>query len=160
VKKDSDESSFGDDDDDDSDDDYNDGTLINKPWHKKSEDKPTTVSKLDRTDDYDEENDGAGAKGDTTWGDDAAANGPVEEADLESFLKITLPRRRLARWCNEPFFKEAVIGCFVKLFVGENEEGKRCYRLCRIVSVKSENPYELPKIKNEKPVSDSSNPLT
>lgn len=77
----------------------------------------------------------------------------VVEADLEDYQKITLPRRRLGRWCNEPYFKEAVMNCFVKLFIGENESGKRCYRLCKIVDVSSTpKQYELPPVKNQKPV--------
>ena len=77
----------------------------------------------------------------------------VVEADLEDYQKVTLPRRRLGRWCNEPFFEEAVMNCFVKLFIGENEQGKRCYRLCRIVGVEtSDFTYQLPAVKQEKPV--------
>jgi RNA polymerase-associated protein RTF1 len=68
---------------------------------------------------------------------------------------VTLPRRRLGRWCNEPFFEGAVKNCFVKLFIGEDENGKRCYRLCRIVGVKKapNGTYSLPPVKKEKPVS-------
>jgi hypothetical protein len=84
----------------------------------------------------------------------AGAPGRFVEADLESYQKITLPRRRLGRWCNEPFFEEAVHDCYVKLFIGINEEGKRCYRLCRIINVMTEKvKYNLPQVKNEKPVS-------
>jgi RNA polymerase-associated protein RTF1 len=74
------------------------------------------------------------------------------EAGLEEYQKITLPRRRLGRWCNEPYFKEAVMNCFVKLFIGENDLGKRCYRLCKIVEVKTHKPYQLPPVSNQKPV--------
>jgi hypothetical protein len=35
--------------------------------------------------------------------------------------------------------------CFVKLFVGEDPNGRRCYRLCRIVEVgTAKQPYLLP----------------
>jgi len=83
----------------------------------------------------------------------AEAGRTLVEAGLEDYQKITLPRRRLARWCNEPYFKEAVLNCFVKLFIGENERGKRCYRLCKIVDVTSAKPYQLPPVKNQKAVS-------
>ena len=49
----------------------------------------------------------------------------IVEATLVDYQKITLPRRRLGRWCNEPFFEKAIKDCFVKLFIGENEQGKR-----------------------------------
>lgn len=75
------------------------------------------------------------------------------DADLDDYQKITLPRRRIGRWCNEPYFQEAVMNCFVKLFIGENEQGKRCYRLCKIVGVNTSKPYQLPPLKNQKAVS-------
>lgn len=78
----------------------------------------------------------------------------IKPAELEDYELITLPRRRLGRWCNEPFFDQAVLKCFVKLFVGEDPNGKRCYRLCRIVDVgQAKEPYSLPPVKKEKPVS-------
>jgi RNA polymerase-associated protein RTF1 len=77
----------------------------------------------------------------------------VKPAELADYELITLPRRRLCRWCNEPFFEKAVLKCFVKLFVGEDPNGKRCYRLCRIVEVgTTKQPYLLPPIKNQKPI--------
>jgi RNA polymerase-associated protein RTF1 len=79
----------------------------------------------------------------------------VTPADLAEYIMVTLPRRRLGRWCNEPFFEGAVKNCYVKLFIGEDENGKRCYRLCRIVGVKKSpsGTYSLPPVKKEKPVS-------
>ena len=119
---------------------------------KKTEAKPTTRSRLrdDSSDEDDSEKEEAEASAKYPEG---SAQSKAVEADLEHYHKVTLPRRRLARWCNEPFFTDAVRGCFVKLFIGENEDGKRCYRLCKIVDVKADKQYELPRIKNEKPVS-------
>jgi RNA polymerase-associated protein RTF1 len=77
----------------------------------------------------------------------------VKPAELADYESITLPRRRLGRWCNEPFFEKAVLKCFVKLFIGEDENGKRCYRLCRVVQVgTTKQPYTLPPVKNQKAV--------
>lgn len=77
----------------------------------------------------------------------------MKPAELEDYLLITVSRARLGTWCNEPYFEKAVTNCFVKLFIGENEEGKRCYRLCRIVRVdKSKKPYSLPAVRRQKPV--------
>lgn len=43
----------------------------------------------------------------------------LEEADLDDFVKVTIPRRRLARWCNDIFFAMAVHDCYVRLYVGK-----------------------------------------
>jgi len=79
----------------------------------------------------------------------------VPEGNLEDYRKVTIPRRRLARWCNEPFFQAAVLECFVKIFIGDDDNGEKVYRLCEIVDVK-EGPktYKFPVAnKNDKPVS-------
>lgn len=111
-----------------------------KPWQKKAQEarsKKKTKSQLDELDDEDED-EGMGRAQKTS-------SKTVKPAELEDYLLITLSRARLGMWCNEPYFETAVLNCYVKLFVGENEEGKRCYRLCRIVNVDtSEKPYALP----------------
>ena len=148
--KDSDESEsdFGDDDDDeDSDDDYEEVGAL-KPWQKKAQEakaKKKTKSQLDEYEDEEED--------DVMEGTQKTSSKVIKPAELEDYLLVTLSRARLGKWCNEPYFQKAVMNCFVKLFVGENEEGKRCYRLCRIVSVdRSKQPYSLPKVKKGKPV--------
>lgn len=130
-KKDSDDSDldFGDDDDDESDEEYDDGNL--KPWQRKARQAKPTLSGLDREASDEEMADGDGERGGDMQKSKAA------EATLEDFVKVTIPRRRLSRWCNEPFFEAAIRNCFVKLFVGEDDSGKKCYRLCEIVDVKS-----------------------
>lgn len=88
---------------------------------------------------------------------DGGTGKTAAEAGLADYQKVTLPRRRLGRWCNEPFFKKAILNCYVKLFIGVNEQGKRCYRLCKIVGVSAgeEGTYQLPAVKKERPVSDT-----
>ena len=126
---------------------------MNKPWLKKAEAKPSTRSRLSRAaQSSDEDESDKEDYQESTFQEDYAS-GKVVEADLEDYHKVTLPRRRLARWCNEPYFTDAVRDCYVKLFIGVNEEGKRCYRLCKIVGVKSDKQYDLPRVKTEKPVS-------
>lgn len=116
-----------------------------KPWQKKARERRS--SRFDEVGESDDDDDGMDD-------DDAMDTGaPIVEADLEDYQKITLPRRRLGRWCNEPYFKDATLNCYVKLFIGENEQGKRCYRLCRIVGVATSKSYTLPPVKNHKPVS-------
>jgi len=150
VIKDSDESEsdFGDDDDEeDSDDDYEEVGAL-KPWQKKAQEakaKKKTKSQLDEYEDEEED--------EVMEGTQKTSSKVIKPAELEDYLLVTLSRARLGKWCNEPYFQKAVMNCFVKLFVGENEEGKRCYRLCRIVSVdRSKQPYSLPKVKKEKSV--------
>ena len=136
---DSDESlDFGDDDNeeeigDDSDDDKA------TPWGRsKSSSRPDFS--------HDEEDEDYGV------GRDSYAGGDVVEADYEDFLKLTLPRRRLARWCNEPFFKRAVTDCYVRLGAGvDKKTGKRLYKLYLICGVESKMAhYSFPKMEGSK----------
>jgi RNA polymerase-associated protein RTF1 len=154
---------FGDD-DEDSDEDYEEAGL--KPWQLKSKatdktSKPATSrddgvddSDMDIDDDDDDANDKLGTKSKPR-----TSVGPVSasatDAGLEDFLKVTIPRRRLAQWCNEPFFDAAVLECFVRLFIGEDGKGEKVYRLCEIVDVKADKRnYKFPVTeKNEKPIS-------
>jgi RNA polymerase-associated protein RTF1 len=156
LQESSDESSgFDDDDDDDSDDDYQD-TL--KPWQKKAAKGKSTISRLDKDvdssdDDMDIDEDEAPKQKKSRAKDSRGA--PVAEASLEDFMKVTVPRRRLARWCNEPFFKAAVLECFVRLFIGEDpDSGQKVYRLCEIVDITpGVKSYKFPLEKGAKPVS-------
>jgi RNA polymerase-associated protein RTF1 len=143
VKESESESDFDDDDDDDSDDDYEEAGAL-KPWQKKAQEAKEKKPTKSRLDEYeDDEDDAIKEKAPKT------ASKFVKPAELEDYLLVTISRARLGKWCNEPYFEKAVVKCFVKLFVGENEEGKRCYRLCRIVAVeKAKQPYALPRAKN------------
>jgi RNA polymerase-associated protein RTF1 len=137
---------FGSDADDDSASDYEEEEVKMKPWQQKKKAQKITSrlhSYAERLEASDEEM------------NDVSLKAPVVEAELEDYLKITLPRRRLARWCNEPFFDQAVLGCFVRLFIGESDDRKKCYRLCEIVGVeKSKSEYKFPTTtSHEKPVS-------
>lgn len=127
--------------DEDSDDDYEDAPL--KPWQKKKAVK--TSSRLDKDEEPSVSSDEEMVEG--------GKEAPVA-AELEDYMQVTLPRRRLARWCQEPYFDRAVVGCFVRLFIGESEDGKKCYRLCEIIDVdKSKSEYKFPATSKEKPVS-------
>jgi len=125
---------FGDD-DDESDEDYDE----EKPWQKASKAK-SSVSRLDKrtADDSDEEEE----KTKPLQQQQSVAD---VDAGWNDFLKVTIPRRRLARWCNEPFFTPAVLECFVRLFIGEDNQGEKVYRLCEIIDVKStDKSYKFP----------------
>lgn len=151
-KDESDESDldFGDD-DDDSDDDYEESGLALKPWQQKKSAR-SSISRLDQMKDSDESSI-----------DDRADSGRevvrrAEEkeatpADLEDFTHVTIPRRRLARWCSEPYFEQAVLGSYVRLFIGEDDKGERAYRICEIIDItNADEPYNFPTTKKEKPV--------
>jgi RNA polymerase-associated protein RTF1 len=76
------------------------------------------------------------------------------DADVEDFVLVAIPRRRLARWCNEPFFEDAVKNFYVRLGIGrDSKTQKACYRLCRIVGVETKGEYSFPPEPNQKPVS-------
>jgi RNA polymerase-associated protein RTF1 len=158
---------FGDDDDDDSDDDYEESGGI-KPWQQKQKERATRGANVrqvkgeddDEEDDDDDdmdvdEDDKVGRKASGSRSVPDRSSAPEAEAGLAEFLKVTIPRRRLARWCNEPFFNAAVLECFVRLFIGEDDSGEKVYRLCEIVDVKtSPKSYKMPPAnKVEKPVS-------
>ena len=119
-----------------------------KPWQRNAMERRSS-SRLDQVGDSDDEDD---IKEENEEVAAIEAGRALVEADLEDYQKITLPRRRLGRWCNEPYFKESVMNCYVKLFIGENDQGKRCYRLCKIIGVGTTKPYLLPPVKNQKPV--------
>ena len=152
---------FGDD-DEDSDEDYEEAGL--KPWQlkakaaEKSSGKPSRLSRDDGVDDSDmdidddDEDDKVGTKSRSRSKTDAFTVSATD-AGLEDFIKVTIPRRRLAQWCIEPFFDAAVLECFVRLFIGEDGNGEKVYRLCEIVDVKvDKRSYKFPVInKNEKP---------
>lgn len=133
---------FGDD-DDDSDDDYEESTFVAKPWQQKKSAR-SSISRLDQVKDSDESS--VDERQET--GKEKVSKAVDKEApaaELEDFLKVTIPRRRLARWCNEPYFEEAVLGCFVRLFIGEDDSGDKVYRLCQIIEVTAASkPYNFP----------------
>lgn len=145
-----DELDFGDDDSDDDDDDYQESNL---PWHKRRQQQTRAASRMKDVEDDDDSD--VDMEEETLMNKAPRGDGaPVVEADLEDYSKITLPRRRLSRWCNEPFFKKAVINSFVRLLIGDHD-GKKCYRLCQIVDIKKgKKNYNFPAPNpREKPVS-------
>ena len=69
-------------------------------------------------------------------------------------MKICIPRRRLATWCNEPYFLEAVVNSFVRVSIGQDKVTKKaCYRLCQIVDVLSfPKDYKFPQQNGVRPI--------
>ena len=134
-------------DSDDSDDDYEDSTMV-KPWQQqKGKKKQMSESSDDES---------MGADDD----DQQMPKGSIEkrtediEASLEDYYKVSIPRRRLMRWCNEPYFEVAVKNFYVRLGIGRDTlTQKPCYRLCRITGVVVKSEYNFPPDPNQKQVS-------
>jgi len=136
---------YGSEDNDDSDEDYDE-----KPWAmKKNNDiKATNIIK-----------DSSKVPSLQNQSNDIEVNNKDEEnlrtsqrkfveADYGDFRKlITIPRRRLSRWCHEPFFEKAVLNFYVRVTVGRDPvTQKPSYKLCKInnVIVKENEEYEFP----------------
>ena len=47
---------------------------------------------------------------------------------------MRVPRAFLERWAEEPFFNDAIKGCFVRLGIGKQKE-QSVYKVCEIVQV-------------------------
>lgn len=52
----------------------------------------------------------------------------------EQLASIRLSRHKLEKWCHMPYFKKTVVGCFVKIGIG-NHEGRPVYRVASIADV-------------------------
>ncbi len=138
-KEDSDLDDYGDESEDDSgsDDDYV------QPWAEKAKKRRTQISS--RRDDSDDDSDDGRRKNQKAF----------VEAELSDFVAVTIPRRRLARWCNEPYFEKAVVNFYVRLAIGRDQRTQKpCYRLCKVIGVQTGRQYQFdpPEKSNEKPV--------
>lgn len=138
-------------DSDDSDDDYEESTML-KPWQQKGKKKQLAVSSDEEVDDasmgeFEEDGQHQTPSGSRARMEDI-------EAEIEDYIKVSIPRRRLMRWCNEPFFEKAVKNFYVRLGIGrDNKSQKACYRLCQITGIVSKNEYSFPATENQKAVS-------
>ncbi|KAL7521219.1 hypothetical protein ACHAWX_005912 [Stephanocyclus meneghinianus] len=131
-------------DSDDSDDDYEESTML-KPWQQKG--RKTTQLEEESSD---EESTNEKREKEAS----SKRKGDEIDADVEDFVLVAIPRRRLTRWCNEPFFEDAVKNFYVRLGIGrDSKTQKACYRLCRIVGVETKGEYSFPPEPNQKPVS-------
>jgi len=123
-------------DSDDSDDDYEE-TM--KPWQMKGKKKATTQLQAAESSDESmvdvEEEDK----------DEPVKRTEDAEAEQEDYAKVSIPRRRLIRWCNEPYFVNAIKNHFVRIGIGrDNKTQKACYRLCKIDGIVEKDAYTFP----------------
>eukprot|EP00985_Skeletonema_marinoi_P029069 scaffold26636_cov77-Skeletonema_marinoi.AAC.1 len=132
-------------DSDDSDDDYEE-TM--KPWQMKGKKKATTQLQ-------------AAESSDESMGDveEEDKDEPVKrtedaEAEQEDYAKVSIPRRRLIRWCNEPYFVNAIKNHYVRIGIGrDNKTQKACYRLCKIDGIVEKDAYTFPASEGQSAVS-------
>ncbi|CAH1791151.1 unnamed protein product [Owenia fusiformis] len=124
---------------------------------KLDENKDKEDKKLDANDIYsddEDEDDDAVRSSDSDKSDDDASRGssykssdsgsdseresrhkPVQYISTKEELgKIRLSRHKLERWCHMPFFAKTVIGCYVRIGIG-NHDGKAVYRCAEIIEV-------------------------
>ena len=52
----------------------------------------------------------------------------------EQLAKIRLSRHKMERWCHMPFFDRLVVGCYVRVGIG-NHNGRSVYRVAEIMGV-------------------------
>lgn len=127
-------------DDDDEDD--------NEKSNKRSSSSSTGSSSSDES-----ENEKANKRDDREE-DDMEEKESDEEREQEDYVltaselnSIRISRHKMEQWCHAPFFKDCVMGCFVKVGIGtrNNSEDKRIqvYRVAQIVDI-----FEGPKAYN------------
>ncbi|KAG0332168.1 hypothetical protein BG004_001364 [Podila humilis] len=67
-------------------------------------------------------------------------------ATFEELSSIKLGRDNLEKWCYSPFFKDTVVGCFVRVAIGQ-DRNRSVYRICEVTAVgKQAKVYALGKI--------------
>ncbi|KAF9927900.1 RNA polymerase-associated protein rtf1 [Linnemannia zychae] len=65
-------------------------------------------------------------------------------ATLDELNSIRLTRDRLSKWCYSPFFKDTVIGCFVRLSLGLDRNRVHVFRIAEVVAVnKQQKIYSI-----------------
>jgi RNA polymerase-associated protein RTF1 len=138
---------YGSEDNDDSDEDYDE-----KPWAMKKatevikESSKVASSQKDSDDmEVDDKNEES----------PMAVSRTFVEADYADYKMVIIPRRRLIRWCHEPFFDKAVENYYVRIMIGNDPmTQKPLYKLSKIMKVDpNENTeYEFPAEPGKPPV--------
>ncbi|KAK4337057.1 hypothetical protein RND71_044187 [Anisodus tanguticus] len=73
------------------------------------------------------------------------------DLDAKILNSIRLSRFKMSQWCHTPFFKDTIIGCFVRLSIGVNKDKTPVYRIAEIVDViDGPKAYDLEKTKTDK----------
>ncbi|GBC09128.1 hypothetical protein RclHR1_08620004 [Rhizophagus clarus] len=76
---------------------------------------------------------------------DGEKDGAHEDITLQEIRTIQVSRHMLVNWMFAPFLADAIVGCYVRLHIGDRED-KQVYRLCEIEGVETtENKYYVDK---------------
>ncbi|KAJ1910933.1 RNA polymerase-associated protein rtf1 [Tieghemiomyces parasiticus] len=76
--------------------------------------------------------------------DIAGVDAEAIPATLEELNSILLTRRRLERWVHSPFFDTTVVGCVVRLGLGQDKDRRPVYRACEVTAVGTvDRPYQI-----------------
>eukprot|EP00054_Salpingoeca_dolichothecata_P027526 m.202541 g.202541 ORF g.202541 m.202541 type:complete len:924 (-) comp25984_c1_seq9:87-2858(-) len=73
-----------------------------------------------------------------------------EVANRDDLETVRLSRHRLAGWCHEPFFESVVVGCYVRVGIGQGNDSRNTYRMVQIVKVKEGKPYTVDNVRTNK----------
>ncbi|VDO43202.1 unnamed protein product, partial [Onchocerca flexuosa] len=70
---------------------------------------------------------------------------------LADLSRIRLSRFKISRIVHAPFFNKTVIGCFVRIGIGKNKEGRSVYRAAQILDVvETAKVYQLENTRTNK----------
>lgn len=116
-------------DDDDDDDDEEDDDNINNKDNKMDDDDAKSSSSSESGE----------RSSDEGWQSDQDFNQrsrkkPQYISTKEQLSKVRLSRHKIERWVHMPFFKKTVVGCYVRIGIG-NHEGRAVYRVAEIIDV-------------------------
>lgn len=148
IEDDASDLDYGSEDNDDSDEDYNE-----KPWAmKKAVDLGKESSKITSSqknaDDMEEVHD-------KDEDNPRVVPRTFTEAEYEDYKNVTIPRRRLIRWCHEPFFEKAIQNYYVRVTIGRDPASQKpLYKLSKILDivVKENEEYDFPAEPGKLPV--------
>lgn len=136
---------YSDDDDDDDDEEGRESTERKTEKEDKSERKVSSSSSSSSSSD-----DRSSASSDSEEDSSSSRQKVTVYATKEDISRIRLSRNKMERWCHMPFFKNTVIGCFVRIGIG-NHEGRPVYRVAEIIEVvETAKIYQLGSTKTNK----------
>ncbi|KAF9907244.1 RNA polymerase-associated protein rtf1 [Lobosporangium transversale] len=103
------------------------------PDYSDKSDTSSSEEERDNEDDYDSDRDLK--KSSRDGGKSSSSSHARRPATLDDLNSIRLSRDRLEKWCYSPFFKDTVVGCFVRLLLGPDSNRQPVYRITEIVGV-------------------------
>ncbi|XP_041352904.1 RNA polymerase-associated protein RTF1 homolog [Gigantopelta aegis] len=116
---------YSDDDDDDDDADTDD---------KRTDEKENKSSRVDDSDsDISRQSSSESDSDDEqTYSRSKKSTGITTKEDIN---KCRISRHKIEKWCHMPFFKRTIVGCYVRIGIGNNSEGRAVYRIAEVLDV-------------------------